>query len=314
VKGTGLGLPLARRLAALLGGSVRVKSQLGTGSTFSAIVPARYSGPAEVSLVSDVTQELDPARTPVLVVEDSPETLFVYERYLRDGRYQMVPACTVRQAREWLRLNRPGAIVLDILLEAGSSWAFLSELKESEGTRDIPVVVVTLVDNEKRALAHGAAAFHRKPVPRDWLVGRLDELIERRTAAKILVVDDDEVSRYLLRGMLAGVAVDIVEASTGREGILKARADHPSAIFLDLSMPEIDGFAVLEDLRNHPETSAIPVIVHSSKRLTDGERSRLAQNVAAIVPKEAPSREAAIAAVRQALGAAGVSVPEGPTP
>lgn len=305
IKGTGLGLPLARRLAGLLGGSVGVRSQLGKGSTFFAVIPESFTGAAEASLVPEVSRVLDPTRQPVLVVEDNRESLFVYEKLLKGSRYQVLPARTVKEAQAWLRAVRPVAIVLDVLLESENTWGLLSDLRKQECYRTTPILVVTMVDNEKRALALGANAFSTKPIEGQWLLSTIDRLVKERPAEKLLVIDDDEVSRYLLRGLLADTRFVLMEAGNVQEGMLLAREEHPRAIFLDLVMPGTDGFRLLELLKSDARTCSIPVIIHTSKRLSAMERERLAM-AAAIVSKEADSRDMQKAAVRAALDGAGL--------
>jgi signal transduction histidine kinase/CheY-like chemotaxis protein len=305
VKGTGLGLPLSRKLAGLLGGSVGVQSRPGEGSTFFAIIPTEFKGPTEVAFVPEVSRIIDPTRLPVLVVEDNRESLFVYEKYLKGSGYQVLPARTLREAREWLKNVRPVAILLDVLLESENTWGFLSELREQDCYQSVPIIVVTMVENERRALALGADAFHSKPIEREWLLEILDRTIKDRPAEKLLVIDDDEVSRYLLRGLLADTRFSLLEASSGREGLLLAREEQPKAIFLDLVMQGTDGFAVLELLKADPRTKDIPVLIHTSMHLSDADRSRL-ELASAIVPKDGQSREAQQAAVRSALVGAGL--------
>jgi signal transduction histidine kinase/CheY-like chemotaxis protein len=308
VKGTGLGLPLTRKLAGLLGGSVGVQSHLGSGSTFFAIIPVEFKGPVEVSFVPEVSRILDPTRLPVLVVEDNRESLFVYEKYLKGTGYQVLPARTLKEASEWLRAVRPVAIILDVLLESEYTWGFLGELREQDSYKDIPILVVTMVENEKRAVSLGADAYHAKPIEREWLLNTLERLIRDRPAEKLLVIDDDEVSRYLLRGFLADTRFSLLESSNAREGLYLAREEQPCAIFLDLVMQGTDGFALLELLKSDPRTREIPVFIHTSKRLNDDDRSRL-ELAAAIVPKDAQSRQAQVAAVRNALVSAGLGIP-----
>src|SRR5512133_462329 len=303
LRGTGLGLPLARRLAALLGGSVGVESQLGVGSTFYAVIPAQFKGPTEVSFVPEVSRQVDPTRMPILVVEDNRESLFIYDKYLKGTGYQVLPARTLREAREWLHTIRPVAIVLDILLETQNAWGFLSELREQESYRDIPILVVTMVENETRALALGADAFHVKPIDRTWLLETVERLVRERPTEKLLIVDDDEVSRYLLHGLLADTRFRLIEARDSREGLLLAQTEQPRAIFLDLM--GVDGITVLHQLKSDSATKEIPVFIHTSKRLTDADRSRL-ESASAIVPKESESRQAQLAAVRNALIQAGL--------
>lgn len=305
VKGTGLGLPLTRKLAGLLGGSVGVRSQLGTGSTFFAVIATHFEGATEAAFVPDMSRVIDPTRLPVLVVEDNPESLFVYDKYLKGTGYQVLPARTLKEAHDWLRRVRPVAVLLDILLESENTWAFLGELRAQPSYRTLPIVVVTMVENEKRALAVGADAYRIKPVERDWLLATLARLIEERPTEKLLVIDDDEVSRYLLRGLLADTRFVLLEASNVHEGLLLAREEKPRAIFLDLVMPGTDGFRVLELLKEDERTRNTPVIIHTSKRLSDSDRHRLAA-ASGIVPKDGTSRAAQMNAVRQALVDAGI--------
>jgi CheY-like chemotaxis protein len=310
VKGTGLGLPLSRRLAELLGGSVSVSSCPGKGSTFTLTVPRAYRGPAEVSFAPEVATQVDPTRLPVLVVEDNRETLFVYEKYLKGTGFQVVPARSVRAARRLLDEMRPVAVVLDILLEGENSWELMADLKRQTRTRDVPVFVVTMVDNRSKAVALGADGFCPKPVVRAWLLERLYALSDPSRREKVLLVDDDEVSRYLLKGLLADTRFAAIEAEDGGEGLRLVRTEQPRAVFLDLDLPGPDGFEVFDRLRTDPETRNIPVIIHTSKVLGEPERKRLA-SAAAVLSKESPSRDAAQARLREALVKAGLSGVEG---
>jgi signal transduction histidine kinase/CheY-like chemotaxis protein len=305
VKGTGLGLPLSRRLAELLGGAVTLKSTPGVGSTFTLAVPRVYAGPAEVSYAPDVSPQVDPTRLPVLVVEDNRETLFIYEKFLKGTGFQVIPARSVRAARRALAEVRPVAVVLDILLEGENTWDLIAELKRPGPTRDLPVWVVTMVDNHHKARALGADDFCVKPVDRAWLVDRL-QAATRGTQERVLVIDDNEVSRYLLRGLLADTRFVVLEAADGAEGLRLAARERPRVIFLDLDMPGLSGFAVLRSLRVGEETRHIPVIIHTSRVLDEAERQALAREAVAVLPKEAPSREAAQARLRDALARAGL--------
>jgi CheY-like chemotaxis protein len=311
VRGTGLGLPLVRKLAHLLGGHVELESEPGIGSTFAAILPRVYQGPAEVAFVPEVPTRLDPSRQPVLVVEDNPETLFIYDKYLKGTGFQVVPARTVAAARRALGQFRPLAVVMDILLEGESTWELLAELKRQRATRHIPVLIVTVVENEHKALALGADAFCAKPVERAWLLEKLRSAEKARPRRKVLVIDDAESSRYLLKGLLASSGVDVVEASDGSEGLARARQEQPHAIFLDLDLPDRNGFEILGDLRRDPATRHTPVLIHTAKRLTEEElRGLAAAGVASVLSKEATSREGAFAQVYGALREAGLGEPE----
>ncbi len=303
-KGTGLGLPLSKKLTQLLGGDVYVKSEVGIGSTFFAAIPIRYEGSTEAVYVPDVKRELDASKLPVLVVEDNREALFIYEKYLKGTPFQVVPAQDLNEARRALAEFKPIAIVLDVLLQGEHSWQLLQDLKENPATRDIPVFVVTVVENESKALALGATAFHAKPIDRAWLVNQLQVTLGR-SQGQILIVDDDEISRYLLRGLLAGTGYRLLEARGGNEGVKIAGESRPNLIILDLSMPDLDGFEVLNILKSGPGTQEIPVIIYTSQTLDSAERERL-QSAVDIVPKEMKSRELMETRFAEALARAGL--------
>ena len=307
VKGSGLGLPLSRKFAQMLGGDISVKSELGSGSTFFAEIPLQFTGATSVAYVPDVKRELEPNKVPVLVVEDNREALFVYEKYLKSTRFQVIPARDLKEARHALKEFRPGALILDVLLEGEHSWDLLQEIKNNPETTKIPVLVVTVVDNKAKAMALGANAFHSKPVERGWLIQKL-EALSRYHAQKVLVVDDDEVSRYLVRNMLSQTGFGLIDAADGQEALRKVREEQPDLVVLDLVMPHLSGFEVLERLKSDPETSRIPVIIHTSKRLNAEERGQLSEAVA-IVSKESKSRESALEHFAAAIKKAGLPCP-----
>jgi len=306
VRGTGLGLPLSRKLATLLGGMLTVESEPGAGSTFFATIPITYVEPEPA--VSAADWESDPLRVPVLVVEDSPEEMLVYEKFLKGSGFQVVRALTTRQARHALAQMRPAAIVLDILLRGEDAWTLLAEIKRDPATSDIPVLVVSTVDDQAKGLALGADAYALKPVERRWLLDRLQVLTGRQPVRRVLVIDDDEISRYIVRGLLDDMPCLITEARGGEDGLRRARDDRPDAIVLDLVMPDLSGFEVLERLRAETATRDVPVVVVTSKVLDDAERRRLEGLGAAIVSKAA-DRDAAAAQLRSVLVGAGLVTP-----
>ncbi|QSQ21170.1 response regulator [Pyxidicoccus parkwayensis] len=306
VKGTGLGLPLARKLTELLGGNLTLKSALGQGSTFTVTIPRVHTEVAEMAGLTERSEHLDPSRSPVLVLEDDRQTLFLYEKYLARSGFQVLPVRSTEEARRVMERVRPAAIVLDVMLEGETSWSFLADMKNSESTRDIPVLVVTVTDREQKARALGADEFWLKPVDELRLQKKLQTMARSGPVERLLLIDDDDVHRYLLKQLLKDLPYVLLEASGGKEGVKLAREQAPHLIFLDFILPDITAFDVLDELKADPSTRDIPVILHTSHELQDDERSRLSRETAAILAKHTLSREVAITRIRDALAKAGL--------
>ena len=297
VKGTGLGLPLCRRLAELLGGRVTVESTEGVGSAFSAVIPTMYAAGAEST---GDTWDVEPTRIPILAVEDSPEAVLLYEKYLAGSGFQLLTATSLREARQALAAVRPRAIVLDVALRGEDSWSFLTEMKRRDDTREIPILVVTEVEDERKALALGADAFHLKPIARQVLLHALTRLTAPAALRRILIVDDEEISRYLLRQHLMAPEHVIWEATNAEDGLRIAREEHPDVVCLDVTMPDVDGYEMLGRLKADPATGHVPVVVVTAHAVDDDARRRL-RAAASVLSKEGLSRATALAAVESAM-------------
>jgi signal transduction histidine kinase/CheY-like chemotaxis protein len=285
VKGTGLGLPLCRRLAHLLGGDVSVTSEQGFGSVFSATVTAHFEDSSNIAQVVDTAVEL--GRSPVLVLDDDAEARLVYEKHLRDSRYQPLSVRNLRDARELVKRTRPQAILLDIRLRGEDTWRWLSELKSDRNTAAIPVIVATSIDDERKGLALGADAYCLKPLERATLLERLDALTGRR----VLVIDDDPAARYLMQKLLADTHVTVLEAADGRSGLIAARRARPALIFLDLGLPDFSGEEILDALKNDADLHDVPVAIVTASKLTSDERARLSKRAEAVLQKSDLSSE-----------------------
>jgi signal transduction histidine kinase/CheY-like chemotaxis protein len=307
VQGTGLGLPLSRRLAELLGGTLTVVSEPGRGSTFSLTIPVTYS--TTHSHQPKFEWKADPSRLPLLVLEDAPNDQFLYDKMFRVTSFQVYPAYNVEQAEEALQACDPVAILMDLVLAGEEAWHFLVRLKRDQRTRHIPVVIVSAVSRQEKALALGADAYVVKPVERRALIDLITDLQARTHAAiRVLSIDDDPMSRYLLRQCLTTPIFEVTEASSGDEGLARAQSERPDVILLDLIMPGKDGRETLDDLRRDPTTSDIPVVICTGVELEPEQARQLLQRASAILSKRNLTRTSAPAIVRQAVeGARGLT-------
>jgi signal transduction histidine kinase/DNA-binding response OmpR family regulator len=271
VKGTGLGLPLCRRLAYLLGGNITLASALGAGSTFTVRLPVALAAPADAERAPQTAAPQAGAQLTVLVVEDRADNQLIYDKMLRGTSYSVVQARTLHQAKDAVARSRPAAIVLDIMLGTESSWRWLGELKSTPATASLPIIVASDVDDPRKGYALGADVYLPKPVERAALLDVLDRL----TRARILVIDDDPAARYAIRKLCDAGPYHVLEAADAREGLRAANALHPELIVLDLNLPDRRGEDVLAELSSGAGTRLIPVVVATSEELSQGKRDRL---------------------------------------
>ncbi len=301
VKGTGLGLPLSRKLAELLGGKVWVDSEASKGSTFFASIPVMYLAPVQIDDDQVTAPAIDSSRIPVLVVEDQYESRLIYEKYLKHSIYQMIPARTMREADDALAKMRPAAVILDVLLQGEDTWELLATLKSNPATHDIPVIMVTNVQDQRKAVALGADYYASKPVEREWLLETLNRATSRLAPNKVLIIDDQEISRYILKQILARYNLPVIEAPSGEEGLRLAHSEMPALIVLDLSMPGIHGVDVLTQLKESTATRDIPVIVSTSRSLSHAEGEELLLMAKEIISKRILSSDEGLQRLRDIL-------------
>ena len=297
IKGTGLGLPLSKRLAELLGGGISVTSRVGEGSVFVLTIPRLYGSRPEASEDGTVW-EVDPARIPILHLEDNAADVFAVSRILGPSRYQVLAARSIAEARRLLQIVEPAAAILDILLIGDESWRFLIELKQR--ATEIPVVVTSSTGDAGKAINLGADDYLEKPIAPEKLLDALDRLTGQHSVTRVLVVDDEEVSRYLVRQLLPRGVFDVAEAATGIEGLARLRSEPTDVILFDLSMPGMDGYQLLDRLC---ETADVPAVVLTSAVLEPEQRRRLSR-AAQIISKSDLSSDVLIAAIDNALKAA----------
>jgi CheY-like chemotaxis protein len=259
----------------------------GEGSTFILRLP--IAAKKSVELPASEPRRIGPSDADlplILVVEDNAEAAEILARHLEAGGFRMQIARTGNEALAMARELKPVAITLDILLPEIDGWEVLKRLKADELTWNIPVVVISVIDNPALGRALGARDYFVKPVDRGALLSRLSQYAFNAKVppgeTRVLVVDDEPANLDLLQALLEPEGFKVLKASGGREGIDVARAQQPQLILLDLMMPEVSGFDVVEALRSDDATRSIPIMVLTAKELTNEDKAALNGSVAAI--------------------------------
>ncbi len=309
--GTGLGLALTRRFCQMMGGDVSVHSLPGRGSVFTIQLPATVTESISEAVSKETHQApvdgpgngeaLPETGTCVLVIDDDPLQRDLMQRYLRKEGFTV---CAANGGAQGLRLAAqllPVAITLDVMMSEMDGWKVLSALKDDPALCDIPVIMVTMVDDPERGFTLGASDYATKPVNRR----RLSQILKKYTCltppCPVLVVDDDASARSLMRAMLEKEGCAVSEAADGIAGLASMRRERPTLILLDLIMPGMDGFAFAAEVRLHREWRSIPIVVLTAADLTSDDRRRLNGNVETIVRKQGESSASLLEQVRSLL-------------
>jgi signal transduction histidine kinase/DNA-binding response OmpR family regulator len=300
--GTGLGLALTRRLLEAHSGRIELVSEPRQGSTFTAVFPAATAPAAD-------TLEPAPARQPaatrasggVLIVEDDPSAARLLRAFLEPEGHLVRIVGDGDAALAEVRRKRPAAILLDVLLPGVDGWEVLRRLKADAALNEIPVVIVTVIDEREVGLALGAADYLIKPVSRTSLLAALDRHLTKATDAQrlqILAVDDDPAALDVIDAALTPAGYDVIRADGGRQALDVAHARPPSLVICDLVMPDLDGFAVVASLKADPATRDVPILVVTAHDLTAADKLRLNGQILGVVAKG----EGAAAGLRDWLG------------
>jgi signal transduction histidine kinase/DNA-binding response OmpR family regulator len=299
--GTGLGLVISRHFCQMMGGDISVESALGQGSTFTIRLPAEVVDPkAETTPQAAVFQASTlPEGVPtVLVIDDDPTVCEFLQRFLSKEGFRVASAAGGEEGLRLAKTLHPVVITLDVMMPGMDGWAVLTALKADANVADIPVIMLTIVDDKNLGYALGAADYLTKPIDRERLAIILQKYRCAHPPCTVLVVEDDADTCDTLRRMLAQEGWTVSEAENGQVALAQVAARQPAVILLDLMMPEMDGFEFIAELRKHQEWRTIPVVVVTAKDLTPAERQRLNGHVEKILQKAAYSREDLLREVR----------------
>jgi CheY-like chemotaxis protein len=307
--GSGLGLAITRYFCRMMSGDVQVRSELGKGSTFSVRLPAEV--PSSRPVLIDTTfvprgrklPKAIPGASKVLVIDDDPTVHDLMARYLGREGFEVVVAAGGKEGLNMAKKVKPDVITLDVMMAEMDGWSVISSLKADPETAEIPVIIMTMLDDKEMGFALGASDYMTKPVNRDRLLGVLRKHHKSHLPCHVLVVEDEPSIRQMVRRVLEKEGWTVREAENGAEGLEALEQSTPSIILLDLMMPVMNGFDFIRGMRKRPEWQSIPVVILTAKDLTVEDRAQLKGNVELVLQKGDYSRERLLDEVRDMVKA-----------
>jgi signal transduction histidine kinase/CheY-like chemotaxis protein len=297
--GTGLGVPLSREFVRMHGGEMWIQeSVVGQGTTFCFSLP--IGGP-DSAREEETPEDIDPMAKVVLTVDDDEGVVTLFRRYLEKQGYRVFGLTSSERVVEEAKRLKPYAITLDVIMPGQDGWQTIQALKSDSETRDIPILICSIVGDKDKGLSMGVADYLVKPISEQQLLRALDRIDNGERDGHVLIVDDNPDDRKLLRRILESADYSVTEVDGGEAAIDHIGGDPPMLVVLDLMMPEVDGFAVLENLKANSATRQIPVVVVTAKELGAEERQRLQQRVESLLQKGLFDQQQLLSDVTSAL-------------
>ena len=289
--GTGLGLPISKKFAEMMGGDVVVTSEEGVGSVFTMSVPRECPEYNEDEVESSVIN-LDDQDNLVVLVDDDVAMHDLIKRTISKLNLTLLGATNSEKGMELIREVKPKLILLDVLMPGRDGWSLLKECKTDQELKDIPVIMISQLNQSNLASSLGANDYLTKPIDRTHFINTLKRILGADTQnQKVLVIDDDKDVRELLSRLLKDAGYRPIDARDGKEGLERTK-DEPALIILDLEMPRMDGFEFLDNyIKDVPEEKRAPVLVFSGKDLTDVQEDLLKERVIGLVKKDDTSMD-----------------------